>query len=542
MQARSALSATMPRKRALRNLRVQSDYIEWMSSVFPALRSLEADDCQRLLWLVMDHDAEWRRHHANPQYFIIPSEERERLFNKRFDELYDQSGLFQRGLSFDFRRGQAAGFSLSLLAQLAHDEYLNADPDLAPVDWFAGDGTIGRSLPATIASRDIDGDQVKVWRGTELPNAVQIDVDALQHRIIEYRALIPTLVSSKDKAHALRRLRQCVRALRESHTTATDPGFLPHHYREVSTGRLAAIGLNGQSMAREVRAVAFGGYYDYDIENCHFAITAQICEKFGIPHDRIKEYIGDKLAFRDPISARYLLTDDEVKKCILARLYGATDSLYYRSAIPSLIGVAETKQLLADPWFAALSDEIECIMAAVIDAWGLGAGGLIINEARKGIAPTENPAKIFAHILQGVEGKMLSAVCRAFPTDIVVPVHDGFISRSRLDARQIEQIIKSNTGYDMRIAERILGPTDVREHYKVLSTDDALKSAESQAQNNPLDLRWRNKDGDLVELSSPEAGALPVGSGVTLRKLKEASDEARRNADRSDVPGTAKAA
>jgi len=498
-----------------------------MTAALPGLRDLAWVDRQRLLWLVMDHEAEWRKHHANPDYFIIPSDERERMFNKRFDALFDASRLFDRQLSYDYARGQAAAFSMSFLAQLAHDEYLTATPDLAPVDWIAGDGKKAFALPAVVSSRDVDGDQVKLWRGTSLPEAVRIDVEALKERAHEYRTIIPTLCRYQDVSHAKRRLRQCVRALRESHTTATAPGFLPHHYREVSTGRFAALGLNGQSMAREVRAVALQGYFDYDIKNCHFSIVAQICRRLGIPHPLIEAYSDDKDRYRQPLCERYALDDDEVKKCILAVLYGATDSLYYRSAIPSLIGVAEARQLLADHWFSALSDEVERIMLAVIDAWPLGAGGLIVNEARKGIDPKEKAPKIFAHLLQGVEGKMLRAVCGAYPDDIVVPVHDGFISRSQLNVRQIEHVIKAATGYDMRISESVLKPTPVGDHYKVDLPSKSTNTPELLGRSAGVDLWWRNKDlGDsgVVELwGCPVAGALPVGSGVTLRKLREAS-------------------
>jgi hypothetical protein len=517
----------MPSKRPLRHLRVPSDYIEWMTAVLPALRDLDPVDRQRLLWLVMDHEAEWRRHHAKSWCFIIPSVERERLFNKRFDDLLDASGLFDRQISYDYRLGQAAGFSLSPWTEIAHEEYLSAAPDLDPIDWIAGDGTVGRRLPAAVASRDVDDGEVKLWRGTSLPNAVRIDAEALQQRVAEYRAIIPILGNDHDRSHAKRRLRQCVRALRESHMTASTPGFLPHPYREVSTGRLAAIGLNGQSMSREVRAVAFQGYFDYDIENCHFSIVAQMCRRFGIPHPTIEAYSADKGRYRQPLCERYALTDDEVKKCILAVLYGATDSLYYRSAIPSLIGGAEAGQLFADPWFSALAKEVERIMHAVIDAWGLGAGGLIVNDASKGICPEEKPPKIFAHLLQGIEGKMLHTVCGAFPEDIVVAVHDGFISRSRLDTRQIERVIKAATGYDMHIVEKVLEPTAVEDHYKVTGLSKWHKPQQSLGRSAGVDLWWRNKDpGDssVVELwGSPVAGSLPVGSGVTLKKLCDAA-------------------
>lgn len=182
----------MPRKRALRHLRVPSDYVEWMCAALPRLRDLDSVDCQRLLWLAMDHEAEWRKHRLKSSCFIIPNAEREWLFNKRFDTLLDASGLFDRQISFDYKQGRAAGFSLSFLADAAHAEYLSVTPDLDPVDWIAGDGTVVRSLPAAVASRDADDGQVKLWGGASLPNAVRIDVAALQQRVAEYRAIIPS--------------------------------------------------------------------------------------------------------------------------------------------------------------------------------------------------------------------------------------------------------------------------------------------------------------------------------------------------------------
>lgn len=527
-------------KPALRTHRVPHDYIEWMCCVFPALRDIDPKHCQRLLWLTLDATAELRRHRADPALFCIFSDERRRLFGKKFDDLNHRTGIFSYQRSFNSAGGMATGFSLSMLAQFAYDEYMCCEPDLTPVDCIAGDATVNRSLARAVASRDLDDDQVKVWRGTQLKNSVHIDVEEVQRLFNEYRSAIPLLTSARDTNHAKKRMHQCVLTLRLAHTTDTKAGFLPHHYREASTGRLVALGLNAQSMTREVRAAAFRGLYDYDIENCHFAIAEQICARpeIDVPCPIICDYNGDRTGTRLALGKRLLIPEGEVKKCLLAKLYGATDSSFYKNAIPDLIGVAKSKQLHQDEWFGAFSKEIERVMSVVVERWPRRNGDYIVNEGGKGIKRTEKLASIFAHILQGAEGVMLSAVCRAFPDDVLVPIHDGFISRRSLHLQEIASVIAEVTGYRVKISERVLVPIEVRAHYKLSLAPIESGCMEMQHSTSTGQLCWAIKDHDRVELSGPVACALPLGSGVTLRKLMEAAALGRQAAGAHGLVGS----
>ena len=59
--------------------------------------------------------------------------------------------------------------------------------------------------------------------------------------------------------------------------------------------------------------------------------------------------------------------------------------------------------------------------------------------------------KILAHILQGVESQALLAILRAYPADIVLLQHDGFVSRCPLDIGGLEQLVLEATGFVMRL-------------------------------------------------------------------------------------------
>ena len=64
-----------------------------------------------------------------------------------------------------------------------------------------------------------------------------------------------------------------------------------------------------------------------------------------------------------------------------------------------------------------------------------------------------SPAQILAHLLQGIEAKMLGAVRQIYGDKILLLQHDGFASLVKLDTGKMEQAILTATGYKMAIEE-----------------------------------------------------------------------------------------
>jgi hypothetical protein len=61
--------------------------------------------------------------------------------------------------------------------------------------------------------------------------------------------------------------------------------------------------------------------------------------------------------------------------------------------------------------------------------------------------------QILAHLLQGIEAKMLEAVRQTYPDEIRLLQHDGFASAEQLDMGRMVQAIQEATGYQMQIEE-----------------------------------------------------------------------------------------
>jgi len=48
---------------------------------------------------------------------------------------------------------------------------------------------------------------------------------------------------------------------------------------------------------------------------------------------------------------------------------------------------------------------------------------------------------------------MLRTVIDAYPEDVVLPMHDGWVSPRRLDVAELERLILDKTGFTMRVEE-----------------------------------------------------------------------------------------
>jgi hypothetical protein len=67
-----------------------------------------------------------------------------------------------------------------------------------------------------------------------------------------------------------------------------------------------------------------------------------------------------------------------------------------------------------------------------------------------------------AHLIQGVEARMLKVVLKLYAPEIVLLQHDGFASKSRLDVRLLERTISEEIGYSVVLEEeRIWVPADL---------------------------------------------------------------------------------
>ena len=146
------------------------------------------------------------------------------------------------------------------------------------------------------------------------------------------------------------------------------------------------------------------------------------------------------------------LSESQAKTCLIALIYGARLSQRNEDAIPAAIGIQAAIALYAFPLFMAIKVDVTRARSVIIDQWERSRKRLK-NAYGKWISERESKAQILAHLLQGVEAKMLEAVRMIYPKEIELLQHDGFASSVKLDIGKMVQAIYDATGLHMAIEE-----------------------------------------------------------------------------------------
>jgi hypothetical protein len=227
-------------------------------------------------------------------------------------------------------------------------------------------------------------------------------------------------------------------------------GYLPQVYREAESGRLYGCNdLSLQNIVKEAKQVALCGAHEYDFSNCHFRLLASAADEFGFEPVTVFRYMKDPRSFRQSLADRIGISYSQAKTCLLALLYGATQSLWHGCAIPQAIGPEKACLLYKDSEFDALGLEVLEIGCLLRQHARRTPNGAIINC--RGKACTGNEKQELAHVLQGLESKLLHIVIEQYQDSILLLQHDGFALSKYVDPREIEAEISYQTGIEMPV-------------------------------------------------------------------------------------------
>lgn len=249
--------------------------------------------------------------------------------------------------------------------------------------------------------------------------------------------------------------------IRLAHTDVSGKGYIAHRYAEGRTGRLYARGISLQTAPRIVRKAALHGLYDYDIENCHYSIFYQLAARYNYECEAIKYYLGHKNEVRKAIAKSVGITIEQAKMCLLALMFGARLNEWKDNAIAQEIGQGAAKTLFANTHFRSIADDVIGGRKEILARWEKRRTTLL-NDMGKAVGLKE-PANVkLAHIIQGIEAKALRASIRLYSDDVVLLMHDGFVSKRALDVQLIEQAIYQDTGMRLEVAGGIIAlPADL---------------------------------------------------------------------------------
>ena len=317
---------------------------------------------------------------------------------------------------------------------------------------------------AAIDSLDMSGKHAKATGKTRVENFVKVPVATMREVDSALRRLAGKQLDlfAGDDVAEIERLRVSIGQVMDSTMVHDGAIGLPHRYCESNAGRLYGQGMHLQNTRRAIKNMVLNGRWEYDIENCHYSILYQMAAKHNLVLPAVGYYLCWKKEVREQIMLDIGISKDDAKTCLIALIYGARNGTRdagadgeYQDAIPRAIGIEAAKCLYEHPLWAGLKKDVSKARSLLIKKWPRSRGKLE-NAMGKWIDETQSKSKILAHLLQGVESKMLEVVRTLYPNQITLLQHDGFASYDRLSVKTMEDTIATQTGFVMTLEEQRL--------------------------------------------------------------------------------------
>ncbi len=407
---------------------------------------------------------------------------------RRFNEVIDALGWFVKRTKAIVGES-AEGWAVTPKGKKIVTDYLQRSRQMlltgfeeADAGLINADGSPYRMQPDGIASKAKSGKTSKYPRGV-MDTAVPINGDTL-HAFDDaadawlYGEPCPrgfewafekwdALKSGRGKNRGVEYTRKRVEQAKAQASKMLDiakcsnvPGaVVPTRYIESPAGRLYAEGMvNLQRCYSEVRHAALAGCFDVDIENCHWALLAQMAAAEGLATPAISYYLSNKKAMRRDLALAAGISLDDAKFLLTAMIYGATLSETIpenRLAISRRIGSEAVGLALGFAPVKALNSDVKRVRKAVISAYAARTkkAGVLVNDFGSQIEMKQgaDEKELLAHILQGAEACALRVMMSALKGDVLLLQHDGITCRTMPDKAALEAAILAETGYALTL-------------------------------------------------------------------------------------------
>jgi hypothetical protein len=319
------------------------------------------------------------------------------------------------------------------------------------------------------ASRNLQGLSRSLVGEATLTPVVPVDMDALFRLDDIFAELERTPLDERLRRLAALKMDPDVDLLRRRRVLGvitsdakSDPagyGRITHEYVMKSTGRLFAEGRGLQRAPRIIKRFALNGAFVFDFENCHFSIIQQLAAREGRDCPAVSHYLANKHEVRQEIADWAQISITQAKECLIGVGYGAATVNREGVTIPDAIGQLAAGRLFMNPTFSALQKELEEIRPLLLKPYTRRKGkgvvlknalGLRFDEEAKRAEKGKIGPKKQAHVLQGIEAQALLAVLRAYPNDILLLEHDGFVSREPIPLDVVERLVLEETGFRLK--------------------------------------------------------------------------------------------
>ena len=443
---------------------VPEDFIEALARNIKGYKGMNKVHQQRMAYYIWDSNAWYRKHKfklwEEDHYMTISYRELEKDFGRGgFNRINDNLKLFDVTPNWHKDKNLTRGYKLSGEVAAVKEKYLKPR-DRAVTRLIDANAQALRSLPVSVAAKDSEEVTATAWKNAKPLNNIPVDIRTLKTLHAHLTRLMGADIDDMF-AHAAHQDYQLVaeevgKLLRLANTNVAGKGYIMHRYYEAKTGRLYAKGTSLQTVPRIVRQSAMHGLYEFDFENCHYAIFDQMAASYGYESDAIRYYLTHKKGVRTQLAEELGLSIPDIKTCLLAVMYGARTNTWHENAIPKTINnPAKTRALYAHPLFKGITDDIKQGRRIILDNCPKRRT-TILNAIGKSVKRKEKPEVILAHLLQGIEARALERVVEILPDDVLLLLHDGFVTRDNIEVSFMEREVYQATGYRLSLSGGVI--------------------------------------------------------------------------------------
>lgn len=458
------------------SLLVDQNFTNYLKRNVQGFNAMKPEHQQHLAQLLTTNSTSNRyAHNDDPRGFYIPAEKIDHMFGRNsFNR--EMNGLspilLYRSEKYSFERKATYVYRITDDAFKLINEYLSSQNTTSCTLYIRKTNKQLRKVPIrAVQSKDKYGNTAKATFNIKANQAVNMDSlkDLQQELEKEVQSMIREEFISSNKTRSLLtneqpinarlvKAKQVLSEVRHILLFANNnvvPGELIQLYVEAKSGRLYGDGVHLQNTSKRVRNAALSGLYDYDIENCHFSLLDQMASNAGYECTSIKYYLKHKQQVREKIATDVGISIDEAKTCLLMMLYGSENLKWIHGAIPKEIGKEKASQLDRHSVFNGLKNDVMQARIAITSS-ARKHRGHYINAMGKGIPTTYKQSKVLAHLLQGMESKILNIVGEMYSDHIVLLQHDGWVTKSPIDRKMTENRIFEETGIKVTLSEDVI--------------------------------------------------------------------------------------
>jgi hypothetical protein len=233
-----------------------------------------------------------------------------------------------------------------------------------------------------------------------------------------------------------------------------------HQYCQSPAGRWYSIGptINLQAAPRQIRNAAFTGNQLIDIDSCHFTLLSQMASELNSECPAIKNLIENKIKFRKDLANRVDSSSENIKKALIALIYGARLSPSNRGALSRIFQPRQLASFLEDLEVREIYEEIRKASKVVIEhaIKVTKKKGVLVNAMgkQKRVSNSTREEQL-AHLLQGAEALILSKIGATYGKKMRLLLHDGFICTKSVNPVEVVALVKRETGWEINLSSTI---------------------------------------------------------------------------------------